>query len=81
MVKTIFPLKPFRIGKYNDKNKYYQPYGFENLYPVNKIDHLLLSTMFNQVNDEILIKPGRFIHNESIKGSRIKDDQMVSGTV
>ena len=72
--KHHIPLKPFRIGQYNEHNMYYQPYGFEDL-SSNKIEHLSLSTMFNQVNDGLLIKPGRFIYNQATQ-VKMKDKQM-----
>lgn len=76
--KHNIPLKPFKAGLYNKENIYYQPYGFEDL-STNHMEQLLLSTMFNQENESKIIKPGRFIDNDSVKIKVKENDLVVSG--
>lgn len=64
--KHQIPLKPFRAGSYSENQMYYQPYGFEDL-KTNKLNHLLLGTMFNQKTDHQMIKQGRCIVNNELK--------------
>lgn len=64
--KHGIPLKPFRIGKFNNHTTYYQPYGFEAL-STNCLNHLGISMFPNQLTMNDLVTLSGLIPNQLIR--------------